>query len=59
MLDGETLKGVFDKDNKQWSKEYTELKSLLTDTEYKAARASVLNAHFTSKDMINGIMSNA
>ncbi|UUN95073.1 PLxRFG domain-containing protein [Acinetobacter bereziniae] len=51
------LKGVFDKDNKQWSKEYTELKSLLTDTEYKAARASVLNAHFTSKDVVNGIVS--
>jgi N12 class adenine-specific DNA methylase len=51
------LKGVFDKDNKQWSKEYTELKSLLTDAEYKAARASVLNAHFTSKDVVNGIVS--
>jgi hypothetical protein len=51
------LKGVFDKDNKQWSKEYTELKSLLTDAEYAAARASVLNAHYTSKDVVNGIIS--
>lgn len=51
------LKGVFDKDNKQWTKEYQELKDLLTDAEYKAARASVLNAHFTSKDVVNGIVS--
>ncbi|ENX57663.1 MULTISPECIES: PLxRFG domain-containing protein [Acinetobacter] len=51
------LKGVFDKDNKQWSKEYNELKSLLSDAEYAAARASVLNAHYTSKDVVNGIIS--
>lgn len=49
------LKGVFDKDNKQWSKEYTELKELLTDAEYKAARASTLNAHYTSPTVVGGI----
>ena len=49
------LKGVFDKDSKQWSKEYTELKELLTDAEYKAARASTLNAHYTSPTVVGGI----
>lgn len=49
------LKGVFDKENKQWSKEYTELKDLLTDAEYKAARASTLNAHYTSPTVVGGI----
>lgn len=49
------LKGVFDKENKQWSKEYAELKDLLTDAEYKAARASTLNAHYTSPTVVGGI----
>ena len=49
------LKGVFDKDNKQWGKEFAELRELLTDAEYKAARASTLNAHFTSPDVVKGI----
>ena len=49
------LKGVFDKDNKQWSKEYAELKELLTDAEYKAARASVRNAFYTSPLIVNSM----
>lgn len=49
------LKGVFDKANKQWAKEYAELKELLTDAEYKAARASTLNAHYTSPTVVGGI----
>ncbi len=49
------LKGVFDQDNKQWSKEFAELRELLTDAEYKAARASTLNAHFTSPDVVGAI----
>lgn len=49
------LKGVFDPQNKQWSKEYAELKELLTDAEYKAARASTLNAHYTSPTVVGGI----
>lgn len=49
------LKGVFDKDNKQWSKEYAELKELLTDAEYKAARASVRNAFYTSPMIVNSM----
>lgn len=49
------LKGVFDKENKQWSKEYAELKDLLTDAEYKAARASVRNAFYTSPMIVNSM----
>ena len=42
------LAQAFDKNNENWSKEYRELKQLLTDSEYKAARASVNNAFYTS-----------
>lgn len=42
------LKGVFDPANKQWAKQHEELKDLLTDAEFKAARASTLDAHYTS-----------
>ncbi|OCN01008.1 hypothetical protein A7X67_01490 [Clostridium sp. W14A] len=48
---------AFDGKNDSWSKEYAELKGLLTDEEYAAARASVLNAHYTSPTVINGIYS--
>ena len=37
---------AFDPDKAEWSAEYQELKSLLTDSEYKSARASTLNAHY-------------
>jgi len=49
------LKGVFDHENKQWAKEHAELKALLTDDEYKAARASVLNAHYTSPTVVQAM----
>ena len=49
------LKGVFDPQNKQWAKEFAELRELLTDAEYKAARASMLNAHYTAPVVVNGI----
>ena len=42
-----------DKDN--WAKEYTELKGLLSEDEYAAARASTLNAHYTSPIVIRSI----
>jgi len=38
-----------------WSKEYTELRSLLTQEEYESARASTLNAHYTPKVVIDSI----
>lgn len=42
------LKGPFDPENKQWSKQHAELKELLTEAEFKAARRSTLDAHYTS-----------
>jgi diguanylate cyclase (GGDEF)-like protein len=49
------MKGVFDPANKQWAKQHEELKSLLTPAEWRAARASTLNAHYTSKPVVKGI----
>ena len=46
---------AFDSENTSWSSEYTQLKELLEDEEYKAARESVLNAHYTSPTVIRGI----
>jgi len=39
---------AFNPDNSQWAEEYAELKCILTDSEYESARASTLNAHYTS-----------
>ena len=46
---------VFDESKSEWSKEYAELKSLLTPDEYEAARGSTLNAHYTSPAVIKAI----
>lgn len=46
---------VFDENNADWSKEYSELKSLLTAEEYKEARASTLNAFYTSPTVIKAM----
>ena len=49
------LPQAFDESNPSWKKEYTELKSLLDEDEYKSARASTLNAHYTSPTVIKGM----
>ena len=46
---------VFDENKSELSKEYAELKSLLTPEEYEAARGSALNAHYTSPAVIRAI----
>ena len=46
---------VFDPAKESWAKEYAELKELLTPEEYAAARASTLNAHYTSPMVIRAI----
>ena len=46
---------AFDERNLAWDAEYTELKSLLTDEEYEMARASTLNAHYTSPVVIRAM----
>jgi hypothetical protein len=49
------LPQAFDDHNEQWGKEYGELKELLTEDEYDSARASTLNAHYTSPTVINAV----
>ncbi len=46
---------AFDADNAQWSEEYRQLKNLLTEDEYDAARGSTLNAHYTSPLVIRAM----
>ena len=50
------LPDAFDDKKDSWAKEYTELKGLLSEEEYVAARASTLNAHYTSPVVIHSIL---
>ena len=45
------LSQALDEENAGWSKEYAELKNLLSDEEYSAARATVNNAFYTSPEI--------
>ena len=49
------LADAFDPNKENWSAEYTQLKGLLSEDEYAAARASTLNAHYTSPTVIRCI----
>lgn len=49
------LAQAFDENNESWQKEYAELKELLSTQDYITAKGTVLNAHFTSKEVIDGI----
>ena len=49
------LADAFDPSKDSWAKEYAELKGLLSEDEYAAARSSTLNAHYTSPTVIHGI----
>ena len=49
------LADAFDPSKENWSAEYTELKGLLSEAEYTAARESTLSAHFTSPTIIRAI----
>ena len=49
------LADAFDSNKSGWAKEYAELKELLSEDEYAAARSSVLNAHYTSPTVIHAI----
>ena len=49
------LADAFDPDKSAWAAEFSELKELLTPEEYAAARASTLNAHYTSPTVIRAI----
>ena len=49
------LADAFDPGKDSWAKEYAELKGLLPEDEYAAARSSTLNAHYTSPTVIRSI----
>ena len=49
------LADAFDPNKENWSAKYTQLKELLSEDEYATARASTLNAHYTSPTVIRGI----
>ena len=49
------LADAFDPNKDGWAKEYAELKGLLSEDEYAAARSSTLNAHYTSPVVIRSI----
>ena len=49
------LPDAFDAGKEDWSQEYQELRGLLTDTEYAAARASTLSAYYTSPTIVSAV----
>lgn len=49
------LADVFDENKANWSEEYKELRELLDPNDYAAARASTLNAHYTSPEIIEAM----
>ena len=49
------LAKAFDEHDPNWRKEYEELKTALSFEDYDRAKASVLSAHYTSKEVIEGI----
>ena len=49
------LSDAFDETKGNWADEYKQLKGLLSDDEYRAARESTLNAHYTSPTIIRSI----
>ena len=49
------LADVFDESKQNWATEFRELREALTPEEYAAARASTLNAHYTSPTVIKAI----
>ena len=49
------LPQAFDGNNPQWEEEFAELKGLLAPEEYAAAKATTLNAHYTSPTVIKAI----
>lgn len=45
------LPEAFDANNAAWTDEFQALRSVLSQDEYEAARASTLNAHYTSPSL--------
>ena len=55
MWAGGGLADAFDPEKAAWAREYRELSAALTPQEYEAARASTLNAHYTSPVVIRAM----
>jgi N12 class adenine-specific DNA methylase len=53
------LKNIFDAERSDWAREHAELRRLLTDDEFAAARASMLDAHYTSLPIVDAMWSAA
>ena len=51
------LSEAFDSSKEKWTEEYNQLKELLTEEEYKSAKASVLNSFYTPPYIIESIYS--
>lgn len=51
------LPQAFDPSNKEWKKEYDELRSVLSGADYDAARRSTQDAHYTAKPVVEAIHS--
>lgn len=49
------LANAFESDNDKWENEYSELKGLLTDEEYTAARSTVLDSFYTDTAIVDSI----
>lgn len=49
------LQNAFDDNLPNWQKEYSELKNLLSNSEYESARSSVLDAYYTDNTVIDSI----
>lgn len=49
------LANAFESDNDKWKNEYSELKGLLTDEEYTAARSTVLDSFYTDTAIVDSI----
>lgn len=49
------LANAFESDNDEWKNEYSELKGLLTDEEYTAARSTVLDSFYTDTAIVDSI----
>ena len=49
------LAKVFDINSQEWKEQYNEVKELLTPEEYENAKASVVNAFYTDKTIIDNI----
>lgn len=49
------LANAFDQRKSEWTKEYSEMKELLTKEEFESARGSTLNAHYTDISVIKAM----